>query len=220
MSDAQAVQARSAVYALLAVGFAYPVAEEFAAFADGGLAADFDEALGAAAPELVADFRAFCRPALRVDGGFESFESDYLSTFETDVPRPSVSLYEGSYLPGGDKPGLLLELKEFYRVFGLGVAGDLHELEDRLSVELEFMHFLAAKHAEAEAAGAGARPYILAQRDFLQRHLDPWLPKLCQELERHQAPAFFAALAQAGAHFITADLAKLEARLARQAAAV
>jgi DMSO reductase family type II enzyme chaperone len=137
-------------------------------------------------------------------------ETAYISAFETNMPEPSVSLYEGSHHLQGNKSGLLLELKSFYRAFGLTIADSENDLEDALTAELEFMQFLTAKQAQAEEGALDKSPYLRAQRDFLQRHLAAWLPVLEAEAESKLKHPFYRALTVLTNSFVAVDVQALE----------
>lgn len=101
---------------------------------------------------------------------------------------------------------LILELKGFYRNFGLTMDARGNELEDTLTAELEFMHFLTAKQAQAELEGLPPNAYQRAQRDFLERHLVVWLPLVREEVKAKVATQFFVALTELAEQFVTAHL--------------
>lgn len=89
--------------------------------------------------------------------------------FDPSVSKAACALREGAYADV-DQSALFEELMRFYAFFGLG-REERAEMPDHLSVEFQFMHFLAHLESqsvgEPEALGSLAR----AQRDFLQRHL-------------------------------------------------
>mgnify|MGYP001615745211 CR=1 FL=1 len=214
-TNSENARARSSVYGLLAVGFAYPEREFFNDVASGRLADDLTAALTLCAVPSTAETVAGLRSSLP----FEDFEAAYLRAFETNAPTPSVSLYQASYVPGLAKSDLLLELKAFYSNFDLMVAPGLHELEDKLTAELECMHFLAAKQAQTgDDASLHPEPYVLAQNDFLKRHLATWLPRFSEAVEAQEVAPFFLALARSAATFVVSD-SKVMEQAARQLAA-
>lgn len=207
---AGAAFARSQTYSLLAQGLRYPERGVFALIQAGSYAEALQEALADACPGLVDGFRLRIQPRLAFAEGLAEFEAEYLAAFENNLPKPSVSLYEGSHGESrGNKASLLLELKGFYRNFGLSMADN--DMEDALVAELEFMQFLAAKQAMAEQGALDRTPYIMAQRDFMQRHLSAWLPILAAEAAAIVQNPFYLALIEVTTEFVTADRLCIEA---------
>jgi DMSO reductase family type II enzyme chaperone len=197
--------ARNRVYALLATGFSYPDEAVFERLSDGAYADEIIHALDICAPDLTEFFQAEVLPGLSADVSHKDMETAYISSFETNMPVPSVSLYEGSHHLQGNKPELLLELKSFYRAFGLTMAESENDLEDSLTAELEFMQFLTAKQAQAEDGTLEKSPYLRAQRDFLERHLAAWLPPLQAEGASKLTSPFYGALIALADQFVARD---------------
>jgi DMSO reductase family type II enzyme chaperone len=208
-SAGQAV-ARSHAYALLARGFGYPDEAVFAQFADGTFADALTDAV-----ELCAAGLAAQAESLDVGCSFEDLQSGYLSAFETNMPKPSASLYEGSHARLEDRPGLLLEIKAFYANFGLRMADSTNDLEDTLTAELEFMQFLTAKQSQAESEGLDPATYLRAQRDFLERHLSVWLPAMQAEVAAKVKQPFYVALTNLVAAFVADDLERVRGEIGR-----
>ena len=204
ISRVENAMARNRMYALLAKGFRYPDADCFTQLMDGSYAEEITAALSVCATDLAADFQGLL-PDLQVVSSSEELESAYLSAFETNIPDPSVSLYEGSHHLQGNKPGLLLELKGFYRTFGLTMAESENDLEDALTAELEFMQFVTAKQVQAEQGALDKLPYLRAQKDFLERHLAAWLPALQAEVESKLKHPFYLALTALANDFVAFD---------------
>lgn len=211
MEQAGMAEARSQVYALLAMGFRYPDEETFPFLSGSTYVETFASALEICAPALFERIGASLVQGLSLAPSRQEFEAAYISAFVTDLPSPSVSLYEGSYLVSGEKPALLLELKGFYRNFGLSMAAQDNDLEDALAAELEFMQFLAAKQAIAETGALDPLPYLRAQRDFLERHLTVWLPAMAAETERKLKLPFFTTLTALASDFVAQDARQLAA---------
>lgn len=198
--------ARSSMYALLAEGFRIPDEDSHTRYADATYSLDILDALHDCAPELAGRFKAVIAPNLIVTSTLLDLEAAYLSAFETDIPAPSVSLYEGTYHQQNERPALLLELKGFYGTFGLEMSTSTNDVEDTLTAELEFMQFLAAKQAQAEQESLSPTSYLKAQRDFLDRHLAAWLPALRAESAAKVGHPFYVALAELAAEFVAQDL--------------
>lgn len=204
---------RSRVYALLAIGLGFPDHESHAGFLDGQLITELQQALEICAPDLAGEFREQIAPRLRLTCSFEDFEALFLSSFETNMPEPSAALYEGVHVHKNDRPALILELKGFYRNFGLQMDAKGNELEDTLTAELEFMQFLAAKQAQAEMEGLSANAYQRAQRDFLERHLAVWVPLVRAEINTKVTTQFFVALAELADRFVVAHQEEMRREL-------
>jgi DMSO reductase family type II enzyme chaperone len=211
IDQAEKSRARSQIYALLAMGFRYPDENTFKFVSDRAYVETLVNALATCAPSLLEKFNQSIVTDLTIDLTRQEMEALYICSFETNTPSPSVSLYEGSYLASGDKPSLLLELKSFYRNFGLAMAEMNNELEDALTAELEFMQFLSAKQAVAETGVLDRLPYLRAQRDFLQRHLADWLPAMKSEINNKLKSPFFTILATLAVDFIAWDAQQLAA---------
>ncbi|MBS4097700.1 MAG: molecular chaperone TorD family protein [Sulfuricella sp.] len=215
-TEVEKAVARSRVYALLAQGFRYPEEQVFTRFADGSYAEMLSEALEVCAGDLLDDFRFNWMPSGVPAICCRELEADYLSAFETNMPKPSVSLYEGSYLQKGSKAALLLELKGFYRNFGLTISEAENDLEDALTAELEFMQFLTAKQTQVEVEGTLHKgPYLRAQGDFLERHLANWLPTLRKAVDAKLEQPFYRALTELTSDFVARDLEEVRCNIER-----
>lgn len=80
----------------------------------------------------------------------------------------------------------------FYNYFGLRITPGL--MPDHVTVELEFMHYLAHREAEARQGGGDTDSYLRAQRDFLERHLNGWWPLALAAAQRHRPQRFYRSL--------------------------
>ncbi len=98
--------------------------------------------------------------------------------------RPQVWSYESRALSGRLMGAETLDVEEWYRAAGLEIDGA--ELPDHISLELEFLAFLA---------GAGQIDFSQIERGFLERHAGRWLPALGRELQA-SADAVYAPLGQ------------------------
>ena len=104
----------------------------------------------------------------------------------------------------------MLEVSEFYNCFGLRMSQEegKREFPDHICAELEFMHFLTFK--EAHATGESSSEYLLAQKDFLGRHLIQWIPKFCSDLQDLQSLPFYTLLAQITSKFVGCEFELLQ----------
>ena len=210
--------ARSRVYRLLADVFRYPDAELFEELRGGEyfryLAALLDGLPHARlSPEEKAQTAERFQDEL-ASIEFADYESRYIMTFDVGAPRPPCPPYEGTYRDGVPRQKRLLAIATFYKHFGLKMneAEGQRELPDHIAAEFEFMHFLTFKEAQARGASKGEldedllRGYVLAQRDFLARHLTLWLPKFAERLTAVGKCAAFGLLANLGTGFIDREL--------------
>ena len=85
--------------------------------------------------------------------------------FEVGASGPPCALYGGLHSEARMKT--MEEALRFYHHFGLTLSEAARELPDHLSTQLEFLHFLAFREAEALDSGLDAGPYRRAQRDFV-----------------------------------------------------
>jgi DMSO reductase family type II enzyme chaperone len=99
------------------------------------------------------------------------------------------------------------EVTRFYHHFGLSLGGESRELPDHITTELEFMHFLTFREVAALENGQDRGPYVRAERDFLQRHLKRWLPRVRPLAEKQKAAPFFLGLLALAEAFLLNDLA-------------
>ena len=214
---------RSTLYSLLAAAFRYPSEEAFENVENGTYAAALRDIM-ARLPHLA----GLTPPGPTVpllpglgDCSYEEFQTQFVAAFEVGSPEPPCPPYEGEYRKGQERTALMLQLSAFYRHFGLAMSTEQEhrELPDHISTELEFMHFLGFKEAQARSAGQEELldGYLLAQSDFLQHQLSQWLPSLAERLEKHCPSPFYAALGTLTARIVAADLQGISERLPQTA---
>ena len=208
---------RSRLYQLMALGFAHPVGEFHRRLVDGS----YPRAIGATATVAGYDLPELPSPQLSAT----DYEAAYIELFQLGrYGKPLVSLNAGDHAALNEdeasRPEFLLRYSDWYRHFGLRTdpSEDANELPDHLVCQLEFLAWLA--HLEAEAVEDGdARPgYQRAQRDFLQRHLRPFLALLVEkmpEIQDNPVSGFFAALTDLADTVTGAIEAQLETISAR-----
>jgi DMSO reductase family type II enzyme chaperone len=195
--------ARSSVYRLLATAFSYPAD----GFCESLRTGEWSRQLDALAQHLPFDLSLPAGPA-PAEGAPEDLQQSYVSTFEVGTGRPYCPLYEGSHRSGRMK--LMEDLVRFYEHFGLMTQPGDHP--DHLAAELEFMHYMAFKEAAAQAHADPVPDVRRAQRDFLDRHLCEWLPRVRRRLETaHDLPPFYLFAAGLAEEFCRCDLAWLKA---------
>ena len=113
------------------------------------------------------------------------------------TPRASTTPYETEW---SGAAGELLQFHQlsdisaFYNAFCLELGSRCDERADHISIELEFMHFLAVKEAWAEEQ----RLHDLAglcrdtARKFLSEHLARWAPGFCNRVGLASRGGFYA----------------------------
>jgi TorA maturation chaperone TorD len=95
-----------------------------------------------------------------------------------------------------------MQVLQRYREAGLSV--DVKEAPDHIAIELEFMHYLSMKEAEAETAGDahGAEKYRDQQNQFYH-HALCWVPQFCSAIREGSKSPFYIDLANCLERFIT-----------------
>ncbi len=177
---------RSRAFALLAGALGYPEGLLLEDIREGRLA----EALAATLGELVV-------PALDVDALRDGLERDdlaveYTRLFDVGTSGPPCPLHEGLWAK--DRMKTMEEVLRFYHHFGLSLDPERHELPDHLVAELEFLHYLTFREAEALQAGLDAGAYQRARRDFVARHPGRFVPQVRGVMEANGPPRFFSEL--------------------------
>lgn len=114
-----------------------------------------------------------------------SIQDEYVSTFGHTLSKPTAP-YELEHLKNEDvfyRTQRLADLEGFYRAFGL--AMDMPERADHISVEAEFLAHLSAKEAFAREHDLGTEKIEVCRRarwDFSNDHFTGWVPVLAQNI--------------------------------------
>ena len=145
--------------------------------------------------------------ALITDDGYVDFQAEYIRLFDVGTVRPPCPLYGGEW--GMARRSTMEDALRFYRFFGLRIDEGTRELPDHVTVQLEFMEVMAYTEGTARVRGADTRPLVLAQRDFLSRHLGKWFPMLRRKIGSQSPSPFYDALTDVADAFISADLQRL-----------
>jgi len=200
--DELAAGARSYIYKLIAGSFSYPTDEFSESLASGewsALLATLSQHLPFELPVAAEPLSVPAKPGALAEG--------YLSTFDVGIGSPYCPLYEGSHRSGRMK--LMEELVRFYEYFGLKPETGDHP--DHLCAELEFMHYMTFKEAAALSHADPVPDIRRAQRDFLDRHLCRWLPRVRSRLQgARDLPHFYLFAADLADEFCRRDLAWLK----------
>lgn len=115
--------------------------------------------------------------------GRDELEAEYLAAFEFGRTATAVPLYEGMHRGARGREGILEDLLRFYEFFGVKLSETDREFPDHLVTELEFLAWLCLQEQAVRQDERDARPFLLAARDFLDRHLAAWLPEFRRKLE-------------------------------------
>lgn len=194
------VGSRSRLYALLSRAFRFPQPEQFQKIAAGEFAAAAEEALKQLPFNSIQAGQLGCGAA----SSFEALEGHYIALFEVGGEHGAPSpLYEGEY--GGGRMKVMEEVLRFYHFFGLHLSDEKRDRPDHLASELEFMHALSFKEAEAMLQGKDRRSYRDAQRDFLRFHLNEFIAAVANKVGGNRAP-FYPDVARLAANFCAKDL--------------
>ncbi len=206
--------ARSSIYRLLSLSFRYPKVEVFKTFQSGEFFGEIRDCVFSL-PHLNALQAFSVKIRNELEGmDFWDFEARFVLTFDAGSPFPPCPPYEGMYIE--PRTAVLLEVSEFYRCFGLAMSQKegKREFPDHISAELEFLHFLTFKEAQAIANDDKEflKGYLLAQKDFLERHPLRWAPEFCKRLMNSGVP-FYARLAEVTSVFLACEHELVTSRL-------
>jgi len=193
--------ARSRLYQLLAVAFGFPDATFHTAVCDGSFRVLLTDICAA----LPYDLSAAIAPELQAAPAQVEFESEYIRLFDVGPSGPPCPLYGGVY--GGDRMKVMEDATRFYNFFQLRISPLRQELPDHITTELEFLHYLTFREAEARQHEIDPAPLLRAQRDFLRRHLCKWVPPMQAKLAKQSPLPFFRVLVQLAVTFFAADSA-------------
>ncbi|HXF93843.1 MAG TPA: molecular chaperone TorD family protein [Nitrospiraceae bacterium] len=103
------------------------------------------------------------------------------------------------------------DIAGFYKAFGVELSRDIHERLDHLSVELEFMHFLAYKESYSRCHDGADKTQIVvdAQKKFVKNHIGRWVPLFCRMLARKADSGFFKLMADVTTDWMDFEVAFL-----------
>jgi len=198
VTAAGAAEARSRFYAHLSRAFAFPQPEFHREVVEGRWLAEGAELMRA----LPARFAAGAASSWRAPAAYDDFQSEFIRLFEVGARGSAACpLFSGQY--SRDRLHAMEELVRFYNFFGLRISPGT--MPDHVTVELEFMHFLAFKEAEAREEGGDAGSYVRAQRDFLQRRLANWWPLLAAAVKQQRPLPFHRSLVALAGRFFDAE---------------
>ena len=104
------------------------------------------------------------------------------------VGKPEVFLCSSFYIAGSLNAKPLVTLRSDLKVLGLERPEEVTETEDHLASLCEVMRYLIAGD-DVEVAN------LTQQQALFAKHIQPWLPALCEQVSQHPKARFYAALA-------------------------
>ncbi len=189
---------RSGLYAVFSGAFAFPPAGFHRDVVEGR----WLESLSSLLATLPYRLSPGAAGAWSAPSDYDRFQSEYIRLFEVGARGSApCALYGGHY--ARDRLRTMEELVRFYNFFGLRLSPGL--MPDHITVELEFMHYLAFKEVDAAGSGGDVESYLQAQKDFLDRHLGSWLPQLQAALGAQRPLPFYRALVRLATRFVECD---------------
>jgi TorA maturation chaperone TorD len=101
-------------------------------------------------------------------------------------------------------------VRDCYLETGLDISEDCGEAPDHISVELEFMHFLCIKEAEAANEGdlEAALYFSRKQGKFLEQSM-AWISEFTERVRTRAGTTFYRDLAECTSGFIDGHLAEI-----------
>jgi DMSO reductase family type II enzyme chaperone len=204
-TDPGVALARSAVYAALAQGLAYPTPQRQALLAErllpvlGDLQPD-DAAVSQAVGDCLSAFPDH-DPASLVQAHQQQFtiiESRDCPTYETAFRGRDVFR----------QAHVMADVAGCYAAHGLAIGAGERERPDHITVELEFMSFLTAQQAYAlDTLGPDeVETATHTQRLFLREHLGTWGPGFGRRVEATASHPFYRQLGALLAVWLDADM--------------
>jgi len=156
--------------------------------------------------ELMKKYFEFVKDGSKRDVRLDLAE-DYAGLFlgvRGTIPHPSESAYQG-----GRKimTRPYREVQKIYEEAGLSANKSFTEPEDHVATELSFMGFLANKTSEAlkEKNVQSENRLLQSQKDFQERHLMKWIPKMCSDVLRIGRTDFYKGVAMITNGFLSMD---------------
>ncbi len=104
-----------------------------------------------------------------------------------------------------------LQVREFYRRFGLQAPRLNREPDDHISLELEFCATLLVKALDAVEADEDPTAFVEAHAEFCNDHLFRWAPEFFSRVEAGADTAFYRGIGVLGADSLAQVAAALDA---------
>lgn len=203
--EQEQIGCRSALYSLLSKGFRFPAPEQFESVKTGR----FADSVAQAVAHLPYDGLKGGELGRGTALSYDEFQGRYIQLFDVGGELgPPCFVYEAEY--GGGRMKVMEEVLRFYHHFGLRLSQEKRDRPDHLASELEFMHLLTFREAEALLQRKERRPYLNAERDFLRFHLSDFIATVALKVGSGRVP-FYSDLAGLAAAFCQRELAHVQA---------
>ncbi|RJR33010.1 MAG: molecular chaperone TorD [Desulfobacteraceae bacterium] len=155
-------------------------------------------------PETAPCFQAMRMENLSLEELIGDYSRLFLGPFVTVAP-PYGSVYLDP--ANGVMGSSTAHVRDCYLASGLDISDDCGEAPDHISVELEFMHFLCIK--EAEAANEGdldrALHFSRKQGEFIERSM-AWTQEFTERIRARAGTAFYRGVAECTSALISSHL--------------
>lgn len=193
---------RAVMYQLLEQPFIFPDAGLTETFISG----EWQDKLGHCAARTGFDLPH--ESSLRLTTGTKEYEVEFISLFEVGMGGAPCPLHSGHYVR--DRMKTMEETLRFYRFFNYQPDRSADRFPDHINFELQFMALLADAGEKAALTGGDIMSPLLAQRDFIVRHLASWLPEMSRLIDERTNIDFFKHAGRLLNDFVVQDSAKLE----------
>ncbi len=221
---------RSKIYLLISWSLLYPEDEEFLDYLrcgefvdDGRTALDaLEAALGSEGSERAKGKLGSLKKQLArvesliasecVNWQLSDLQSEHRRVFSNvitlDCP-PYETLFGNDHVFA--QSHVMGDISGFYKAFGVELSKDIHERLDHLSVEFEFMHFLAYKESYSRCHDGVEKTQIVvdAQKKFVKNHIGRWVPLFCRMLTKKADSGLFKLVADMTADWMDFETAFL-----------
>lgn len=188
-APAKSAQQRSFTYQLIAATFDYPDKEFAQLISEGKLADQLKTTLCDVYPEIEKEVNW---KVLSAEVSVEDLSVEFSRLFDVGASGPPCPLNAGIY--ADERMQSLEECVRFYNYFDLTAGEDFEELPDHVTTQMEFMHYLIHCEGELCEDQEQADNYLRAERDFLNRQLGKWIPKLNERVIENKAIPFYLEL--------------------------
>ncbi len=199
--------AKSCLYRFLSPLFLYPGEETFSGLNWG----EGEEAVALlGSPDGLKEAIESLKGCLETLG---DLQSEYGRVFSHSISKecPPYETHYGGTNDASDifqQTQVLADIAGFYRAFGLEASEQVKERLDHISIELEFMAFLAYKQAHAATSGWEDKAEVCreAQEKFLNDHLGRWVPLFTTRLSEKAGDGFYRELSRLTKAFLDFDV--------------